>query len=284
MKALGTRKHVTPKWVDRILYTLIILAVISFACFGRPMVLQGEGDSMSPTLRDGGQEVVLRLWLFFRHIKPGHIYSFFDPDGELCLKRAYAVEGDWVWFLGDNQSIDKDGKPRSTDSRKFGWISRNNVVGIHLATLPRFCDGPTLAQNCQVGDPRVHKSMTREEFRQMRAEQQALINLKYTEGGKIRAQGSTSPEVFDDDDTTYWVKEGPVRFSTTQPVRRIVTRTQHPDVNKGRVKLTAPGGKILYSTEKQGESEIRPRTAIPPGRWEAVGESCTIVELELYSR
>lgn len=176
----------TPKWLDRILVGLIVTLTLVFGLFGPPMVLTGQGRSMEGPrgLRDGAREVVLRLWLFFDIHEDG-IYAFRAKD-ELWIKRAAEIQGDYIWFLGDNQATDEDGSPESVDSRELGWIHRSQVVGIRVFSLPRIFDGPTEVEIA--GFPSGH-SMPSEEVKvdarlnQMRNRMEQKSNYRKN-GGK----------------------------------------------------------------------------------------------------
>lgn len=135
------------RW-ERILVYVVVSLLTIVVSIGRPMVLTGQGISMrGPNgLRDGAREfcIPIRWW----GIVPGRIYAFLDPkDGQLCLKRSTQVDpAKGVWFEGDNKGVDRWGQPESIDSRSFGWVSRDRVVGLHLFSLPSVFDGKTAAR------------------------------------------------------------------------------------------------------------------------------------------
>jgi nickel-type superoxide dismutase maturation protease len=83
------------------------------------------GESMLPTLRPGqlvivGERTTLRV---------GDIVMIFH-DGIEKIKRVARLDAGRVYVLGDNPHA-------STDSREFGWIGAELVVGKVLWPRPR---------------------------------------------------------------------------------------------------------------------------------------------------
>ena len=82
-----------------------------------------SGESMSPTLGEGDWVLARRT----RVIRPGQIVVAERPDrpGLEVVKRVVSVEanGSWVTLAGDNP-------PASTDSRDFGPVRVEAVVGV----------------------------------------------------------------------------------------------------------------------------------------------------------
>ncbi len=78
------------------------------------------GSSMEPSLRDGQWWLVRRT----QAVGPGDIVLVEHPQrwGQLLVKRVVrAVDGGW-WVEGDNPAA-------SDDSRAFGPVARDAVVG-----------------------------------------------------------------------------------------------------------------------------------------------------------
>jgi nickel-type superoxide dismutase maturation protease len=76
-----------------------------------------EGDSMRPTLEPGDRLVCVRS----RRVRPGDLVAVHDPrDGRLLVKRVASV--DPLTVAGDNPDA-------STDSRSFGAVTPDRVVG-----------------------------------------------------------------------------------------------------------------------------------------------------------
>ena len=87
--------------------------------------LRVQGDSMSPTLRDGDALLALsRDWI---PVKPGRVIAFRRAD-DLYIKRALNREGDGWYVVGDNPA-------RSTDSRRFGPVPQCDIRATALCRL-----------------------------------------------------------------------------------------------------------------------------------------------------
>jgi len=76
------------------------------------------GNSMLPTLKDG-QDVL--VWSWFLNLKIGDIVAI-RIDGKDVIKHIQKTHGRRYFVIGDN-------KKESTDSRKFGWIKRSEIIG-----------------------------------------------------------------------------------------------------------------------------------------------------------
>ena len=87
--------------------------------------LRVQGDSMSPTLRNGDRLLGLTPRLI--PIRPGRVIAF-RRNGELYLKRALSKEGAGWFVVGDNPS-------RSTDSRRFGPVPESSVEAVAVCRL-----------------------------------------------------------------------------------------------------------------------------------------------------
>lgn len=80
---------------------------------------------MEPTIHHGEKVLVIKQWLL--PITPRTVVVVRDPrDGKLLLKRVQQVKNKQVFVVGDNAQ-------ESTDSRDFGWIARDDIIGKVLA-------------------------------------------------------------------------------------------------------------------------------------------------------
>ncbi len=96
-----------------------LLALLPFARY------QVEGESMTPSLSAGERVVVNRLAYLVSKPRPGDLVVVRDPrqPERLLLKRIDRASGPNAWLvLGDND-------PASTDSRQFGPVGRELIIG-----------------------------------------------------------------------------------------------------------------------------------------------------------
>ncbi len=82
------------------------------------LVRRVAGNSMTPTLVPGRIIVGIR---FGRPARPGDVVLLFHSGLEK-IKRVADVNSSQIFVCGDNPS-------ESTDSRDFGWISRQTIIG-----------------------------------------------------------------------------------------------------------------------------------------------------------
>ena len=83
-----------------------------------------SGDSMAPTLLHG--KIVLASGMV--QAKMGNVVVI-RHEGKDKIKRLKEVRGNEIYVLGDNLGA-------SSDSRHFGWIPRENIVGVVI--MPRW--------------------------------------------------------------------------------------------------------------------------------------------------
>ncbi len=94
--------------------------------------LRVQGDSMSPTLREG--QALLALSPRLAAVQPGRIIAFAprseagEDGGELYLKRVLSREGEGWFVVGDNPA-------RSRDSRRFGPVPDAAVRAVAVLQL-----------------------------------------------------------------------------------------------------------------------------------------------------
>lgn len=141
---------------------LVIAAVVvvtlftAFALAARRLLILAtvDGPSMEPTFRSGERVLIRRT----SRPRRGHVVLMrlparpgYRPDSQLLLKRVVAVPGDHVpdgWASPDVHGIGDaevphghyvvlgDNRPVSTDSRYFGLVPRDRVVGVMVRPFP----------------------------------------------------------------------------------------------------------------------------------------------------
>lgn len=108
---------------------VLIIAALAALLYIFP-IIQICGDSMYPTLNNGDIAVGCR----FAPLKINDIYIFippsFEKDGHIVIKRLTKIDGDKLFFEGDN-------KKYSYDSRMYGYVDKKNVVAKYLFRIKK---------------------------------------------------------------------------------------------------------------------------------------------------
>ena len=99
--------------------------------FGRLRRYRIEGDSMMPTL-NSGDEVLVKPHRYVHSYQEGDCVCFYRPDkpGLMCVKRIQQV------FDQSSFEVMGDNKACSTDSRHFGCVPVNDMLGRVLCSFP----------------------------------------------------------------------------------------------------------------------------------------------------
>ncbi len=81
------------------------------------------GESLSPFFVEGDFVVVSKIPFVLRRLKKGDIVVFRHPVYGTMIKKVAHIspDGEDIFVLGSH--------PESTDSRKFGTLSRRRLVG-----------------------------------------------------------------------------------------------------------------------------------------------------------
>ena len=108
----------------------ILLFIILTLLINTLVVFRGiriSGNSMYPTFKDG--DFLIGRYVTKKHkYHEGNIYIYTTPQGNTVIKRLKYIEGNRLFFLGDNPTD-------SYDSRHYGWVSKNDVQLIFFRRL-----------------------------------------------------------------------------------------------------------------------------------------------------
>jgi len=83
--------------------------------------LQVQGSSMLPTFSPKQNLISFNWAYFFSQPKKGEVVMV-KQSGKLIVKRISKVKDGNLFLVGDNPE-------KSTDSRQFGWVEKNQLVG-----------------------------------------------------------------------------------------------------------------------------------------------------------
>lgn len=166
-------------WVKTIIVALAITFFIKMFIVDATIV---SGKSMLNTLHDGDWLMVNKVGKHFRDYKRGEIVILNAPDfpNRLYVKRVIGVPGDFVelrdgdvyvnsekleekyldvdhtpaktdqvgWVLGDNEYlVFGDNRTNSNDSRDFGQIYKEEIVGHAFFRIYPFADAGMIDNN-----------------------------------------------------------------------------------------------------------------------------------------
>jgi nickel-type superoxide dismutase maturation protease len=79
-----------------------------------------EGNSMLPTFKPGDLVLVNRLAYFFNKPRIGDLIVL--KTERYIIKRINKIKNNKIFVIGDN-------KKESTDSRIFGWVNTEKIIG-----------------------------------------------------------------------------------------------------------------------------------------------------------
>jgi len=80
------------------------------------------GHSMEPLLKNGDVILISGLLYLFKNPKINDIVAFKEKNGEVLIKRIKEVKNGKLFVSGDN-------KNDSLDSKDFGYISKEFIIG-----------------------------------------------------------------------------------------------------------------------------------------------------------
>ena len=94
-------------------------------------VIKVTGDSLSPEYREGDYVVVATIPFFLNRIQVGDVIVFRQPTYGTLIKKVAQVEG------AGNQFFVVGEHPYSVDSRQFGPITRQALIGRVIWHIPK---------------------------------------------------------------------------------------------------------------------------------------------------
>jgi signal peptidase I len=103
-------------------------------------LLKVAGHSLLPRYREGDFVLVSKIPFLFGRLAPGDVVAFRHPDYGTMIKAVGALspDGDQLTVIGTH--------PRSVDSRRFGPIRRQDLIGKVLWRVKRLAGRATAPQ------------------------------------------------------------------------------------------------------------------------------------------
>jgi signal peptidase I len=95
-------------------------------------ILRVSGNSLFPKFSEGDFVIVCKIpFFFYKNANQGDIIVFKHVDYGLMMKKveSFSPDGQQVWVVGTH--------PDSTDSRDFGFISMQSVIGKVICHIPK---------------------------------------------------------------------------------------------------------------------------------------------------
>jgi nickel-type superoxide dismutase maturation protease len=86
-------------------------------------ILRVTGESLSPFFQEGDFVVICKIPFVLRKVKAGDIVVFRHPEYGTLIKKVERISpsGEEIFVIGNH--------PESTDSRQFGTLHRNQLIG-----------------------------------------------------------------------------------------------------------------------------------------------------------
>lgn len=84
---------------------------------------------MEPQIKNGSTVLVSNIFYIFKNPKVNDIIAFKNAAGKVLIKRITKKENGSFFIEGDN-------KKDSSDSKNFGMISKDKILGKVIYTLP----------------------------------------------------------------------------------------------------------------------------------------------------
>jgi signal peptidase I len=86
-------------------------------------ILKVSGDSLAPEFQEGDFVLIAKIPFLLNHLSPGDVVIFRHPDYGVMIKK--------IDFLlpGDDEIFVTGTHDQSIDSRRFGPIKRDDLIG-----------------------------------------------------------------------------------------------------------------------------------------------------------
>jgi nickel-type superoxide dismutase maturation protease len=94
-------------------------------------VIKVTGDSLSPEYQEGDYVVVATIPFFLNRIRVGDVIVFRQPTYGTLIKKVAQVE------KTSNQFFVVGAHPNSVDSRQFGPVARQALIGRVIWHIPK---------------------------------------------------------------------------------------------------------------------------------------------------
>lgn len=94
-------------------------------------VIKVTGDSLSPDYREGDYVVIATIPFFLNRIQVGDVIVFQQPAFGTLIKKVAQVEG-----AGEHYFV-VGAHPDSVDSRHFGLVARQSLIGRVIWHIPK---------------------------------------------------------------------------------------------------------------------------------------------------
>lgn len=141
--------------MSKTLFVMLIVAICLRLLYSLadPRTPIGFGASMqsSDGCRDGQRTLFVRPW---RALKTNDIIYVAVPqmNNETYCKRIKGIRGHKLFLVGDNTND-------SMDSRNWGLVPEDHVIGLCVARLPRCFDGQSLDDFIKTTSPNIDKDL-----------------------------------------------------------------------------------------------------------------------------
>lgn len=129
-----------------VVLSIIVLAFLGVIQFAKHFsIVRIKGNSMLPTYKEGDIVLIKRTGIRSRGLKPEDVVVMYSYSGQVVVKRVKEIGGadtldviipdEWepdsivLWVEGDNSGQDGMGNLYSHDSREYGYVHEEALIG-----------------------------------------------------------------------------------------------------------------------------------------------------------